>query len=83
MQRIADSSMPKKVPDIFKMENEGICPRFLLTPFSTMVSKAYQWWENGQLGLTMFTAPMWLDDAFEVLASERNKAQMFRIKHKD
>lgn len=83
LQRIADSPMPGKVPDIFKMENEGICPRFLLTPFSAMVAKAHSWWESGQLGLTLFTAPLWLDDAFRVLVSERSKAQMFRMKNRD
>ena len=83
MQRVADSPMPKSVPTIFKMENEGICPRFMVTPFAGMVAKAHSWWENGQLGLTLFTAPAWVDDAFNVLASERNKAQMFRMKKPD
>ena len=83
LQMIADSPLPKSVPLALKAEQVNICPVFFLTPFARLVTKAYNWWESGQLGMTLMDAPYWIDEAFSILSSERSKARSFRVKNRD
>ena len=82
MQMIADSPLPKSVPMIFKAEAVNICPKFLLTPFAIYTAKIYSWWEKGNLGVDLLSAPSWIDDAFRILESERAKARDFSYQQK-
>lgn len=82
LEIIAGAKLAAAMPMIFRAEAVGICPRVLLTRFASLVAKAHSWWENGQLGLTLLTAPAWVDDAFGVLTAERNKAMRYQMKSK-
>lgn len=82
LELVAGGKFPSSMPMIFRAEACGVCPRVLLSRFSALVAKAYSWWENGQLGLTLVTAPAWVDDAFGILSSERAKAMRYQLKNK-
>ena len=70
---LADSKLPSSMPDVFKLEQMGICPLVMRSDFALVVSRAYNWWDKGQLGMNFLEAPAWVDVAFNVLAAERSK----------
>lgn len=80
LKLLAEKKFPSKMPMIFRIEDLGYCPRLFIGEFAAFVSKAFSWWETGQLGLTLITAPAWVDDSFTLLTNERSKARAFLLK---
>lgn len=76
-ERLEQAHLPSSMPEIFKYENIRVCPKVKLSDFSSLVIRANNWFEKGQLGMTFLDAPIWVDEAFSILNSERNKALKF------
>jgi hypothetical protein len=79
---IAESHLPNQMPVIFKAEAVGGCPKVLISPFAVQVAKMTSWWETGQLGLNLVTAPMWVDEAITVYKNASNRASQFKMKER-
>jgi len=60
-----------------------ICPRLLVSQWSSYVRRAQGWFETGQLGLTFDTAPPWVSTAFGILTGERMKADKLRRENRE
>ncbi len=68
-------------PMIFTADRLGICPRCLVTDWGAYIWQAYQWQESGgDLGVSFANCPRWLVDAFNLLATERYKANTLKMK---
>lgn len=81
-RRLAEAPVPASVPTVFRAEAVAVCPRVLAGPFGMAVSEAYGWRENGGLGMTFLTAPMWVGQALGQFGSELMKAVAFKAKSK-
>jgi hypothetical protein len=79
-RRLAEAPVPMTVPLVFRADAASVCPRVLAGPFGMAVSEAYGWRENGGLGLTFLTAPMWVGQALGQFGSELMKALQFNRK---
>jgi len=63
------------IPLIFLLDQMSICPRCLMDPWSSYIWQAFQWQDSGgDLGVSFADAPVWLREAFGILAVERNQA---------
>lgn len=78
--RLAEAPVPASVPAVFRADAASVCPRVLVGPMGNAVSDAYGWRENGGLGLTYLTAPMWVGQALAQFGSELMKAVAFKTK---
>jgi len=69
-----------KEPQIITADRLGICPRCLVTDWGGYMWQAYQWQEGGgDLGVPFTDCPGWLIEAFNLLATERNKANKLKM----
>jgi len=67
-------------PLILTADRLGICPHCLVTDWGGYIWQAYQWQEaGGDLGVPFTDCPKWLLDAFNLLATERSKANKCKI----
>jgi len=68
------------IPLVFVSDMLAICPRCLVTDWGGYIWQAYQWQESGgDLGVPFTDCPKWLLDAFNLLATERSKANKYKF----
>ena len=78
---IAEENREGLQPLIFAADESSICPRCLVTDWGGYIWQAYQWQEaGGDLGVPFTKCPQWLFDAFNLLATERHKANDLKMK---
>lgn len=67
-------------PLVFAADRLGICPRCLVTGWGADIWQAFQWQESGgDLGVSFVDAPGWLREAFNILATERSRANKLKL----
>jgi hypothetical protein len=65
-------------PLILLAEQQGVCPRLLVSDWAREVLTAHAWHDKGALGMTFLDAPLWLREAFGVINGATADAYEFR-----
>jgi len=77
-RRVDEAAQNSTRPIILLAEQQGVCPRLLVSDWARECLTAHAWHDKGALGMTYLDAPVWLREAFGMINGATADAYEFR-----
>ncbi len=61
-------------------DHAGVCPHGAITELAGLVHRCRTWWEQGQLGMTLMSTPLWLIEAMEHYGVALHEAMNWQVR---